>query len=306
MAAPIAEPLPTPPLDAAAPPPNPRSEPPPAPPPPDVPSGTEAPSLVGLDEKKPARFAAFGATDIGRRRETNQDAFLVDSDLALFIVADGMGGHAGGGTASRLAVETIHDEMARARTNRPDAFQESSALESSPLPDLLGQAVEAGCARIYRRSREDPSLAGMGTTATLLLLNGLNAFVAHVGDSRLYLVRGGDIWQITEDHSLVNEQIKAGVLTPEEARRSQLKNVITRSVGFEEDVLVDLLGLSVRGDDTFIVCCDGLSNMVEDAEIAAAVQREPLADLPARLIALANDRGGDDNITVVAVRILAP
>jgi PPM family protein phosphatase len=143
----------------------------------------------------------------------------------------------------------------------------------------------------------------MGTTLTVLMLNGLNAFVAHVGDSRLYLIRKGRILQISDDHSLVNEQLKAGVITQEEAKSSRFRNVITRSVGFEEDVLVDLLGLEIRKGDLFIICCDGLTNLVEDAEIVAMAKSDSVENLPQRLIGLANDRGGDDNITVVAVGI---
>ncbi|MHB1845936.1 MAG: Stp1/IreP family PP2C-type Ser/Thr phosphatase [Deltaproteobacteria bacterium] len=250
-----------------------------------------------------ARFTARGATDVGRKRDNNQDSFLIDEALRLFVVADGMGGHAGGGTASRLAVETLQAELRRAQSQAHERFDEATSLETSSLPDALREAVEAACLAIFREAKAKPELAGMGTTCTVLLLQGQNAFVAHVGDSRVYLVRDGTVHQISEDHSLVNEQIKAGVLTPDEARHSQFKNVITRSVGFEEDVLVDLLGLTVAKGDTFIICCDGLSNQVQDPEIGEMVTKESIEDLPLKLIALANDRGGDDNITVVAVRI---
>lgn len=261
-----------------------------------------APSLVGVPQ---AKIRVKGATDVGRKRDTNQDSFLVDEVLRLFVVADGMGGHAGGGTASRLAVETLQAQIQKSHGEHPDAYGPATSLEESKLPEVLRDAVEAACFNIFHEARDNPSLSGMGTTATVLMLHGPHAFVAHVGDSRLYLVRGGEIHQVSEDHSLVNEQIKAGVLTPEEARHSQFKNVITRSVGFEEDVLVDLLGLALEPGDTFIICCDGLSNLVEDREIAAMVRSEKIDDLPLRLIALANDRGGDDNITVVAVQVEA-
>ncbi len=252
------------------------------------------------------RIRAVGASDVGRKRDNNQDSFLVDEDLRLFVVADGMGGHAGGGTASRVAVETIQAELRRSGERLPESFARESPLETSPLPDVLRESVEAACLAIFEQAKGNPELSGMGTTATVLLLHGMNAFVAHVGDSRIYLVRDRAIHQISEDHSLVNEQIKAGVLTPDEARHSQFKNVITRSVGFEEDVLVDLLGLTVATGDTFLICCDGLSNLVLDSEIGAVVQEGPIDDVPLKLIALANDRGGDDNITVVSVRIEGP
>jgi PPM family protein phosphatase len=250
------------------------------------------------------KLAVYGASDVGRKRDNNQDSFLIDEESQLYVVADGMGGHAGGGTASRIAVETMQSQLKKARAEKPAAFGKAPDLENSPLPEVLRDAVEAACFNIFHEARGNPALSGMGTTATVLLIQGPYAFVAHVGDSRIYLVRQGEIHQVSDDHSLVNEQIKAGVLTPEEARHSQFKNVITRSVGFEEDVLVDLLGLALEKDDTFIICCDGLSNLVEDPEIGAMVRSEKVEDLPLRLIALANDRGGDDNITVIAVNVV--
>ncbi len=249
------------------------------------------------------RYIVRGATDVGRKRDHNEDSFLVDESLRIFAVADGMGGHAGGGIASRLAVETLQATLRARRDANPGAFQERTSLESSVLPDLLRNAVEAACQAIFRRAQGVPALNGMGTTLTALMVNDRNAFVAHVGDSRLYLIRKGHILQISDDHSLVNEQLKAGVITPEEAKSSRFRNVITRSVGFEEEVLVDLLGLEIEQGDIFVICCDGLTNLVDDSEIAAMARSESVQDLPLRLIGLANDRGGDDNITVVAVQI---
>jgi protein phosphatase len=125
--------------------------------------------------------------------------------------------------------------------------------------------------------------------------------VAHVGDSRCYLARRDRIYQVTEDHSLVNEQLKAGAITPDEARHSRFRNIITRSVGFESDVAVDLMGIDLEAGDRIVVCCDGLSNMVEDSEILEIVSTVPLESSPKALIDLANDRGGDDNVTVVVI-----
>ena len=125
--------------------------------------------------------------------------------------------------------------------------------------------------------------------------------MGHVGDSRAYLVRKGEIWQLSEDHSLVNEQVRAGLLTEEEARHSRLKNIITRSVGFEEDVLVDVMGVETKAGDRFLLCSDGLSNLMENEEIRDALLQNKLDDVPGFLIQLANERGGDDNITVLAV-----
>ena len=255
--------------------------------------------------QRPLSYVVRGATDVGRKRENNEDSFLIDEGLSVFAVADGMGGHAGGGIASRLAVETLQSALKAERERERGPFETLSPLEDSPLPDILRGGVESACLAIFRRAQSTPALNGMGTTLTALMLSGRHAFVAHVGDSRLYLVRRKRILQISDDHSLVNEQLKAGVITPEEAKSSRFRNVITRSVGFEEDVLVDLLGLEIEPGDLFIVCCDGLTNMVEDVEISAMADSEAIEDLPIRLIGLANDRGGDDNITVVAVKIVA-
>jgi protein phosphatase len=246
---------------------------------------------------------AYGATDVGRKRDRNEDSFLIDRDLGLFVVADGMGGHAGGGIASRLAVDTIQSVLAEAKRASPQMFQISPTIEEGPAKDRLREAVEAACARIFQEAQANPPLLGMGTTVTSALVLGRHIYLGHVGDSRCYLVRRGRIFQISEDHSLVNEQLKAGAMTPDEARHSRFRNIITRSVGFEEEVLVDLVGIEAEDGDQLILCCDGLTNLVEDDEILEVVDRTPLADVPKRLIAIANDRGGDDNITVIAVRL---
>ena len=248
-------------------------------------------------------IAARGQTDVGQKRDHNEDSLLVDEDLGLFIVADGMGGHAGGGTASRVAVDTIQARLRVAREANPDAFASVGALEDSPVPELLRDSVESACESIYQQAQGDPTLAGMGTTVTAAVVVGTNAFVAHVGDSRCYLARRGRIYQISEDHSLVNEQLKAGAITPDEARHSRLRNIITRSVGFESDVAVDLMGLELEEGDRLVVCCDGLSNLVDDQEILDVVSATPLEDAPRRLIEIANERGGDDNITVIVVQV---
>lgn len=248
-------------------------------------------------------ISARGQTDVGLKRVHNEDSLLVDEELRLFIVADGMGGHAGGGTASRLAVQTIQARVRAAREVRPELFSSPGGIEDSPLPDVLREAIESACSTIYQAARREPSLTGMGTTVTAVVLAGQAAFVAHVGDSRCYLARGTRIYQVSEDHSLVNEQVKAGAITADEARHSRFKNIITRSVGFESDVAVDLIAIEVQPGDRLVVCCDGLSNLVSDEEILEVVQTSQLDDAPQRLIDLANERGGDDNITVVVVHI---
>jgi protein phosphatase len=249
------------------------------------------------------KITARGISDVGRKREHNEDSLLIDGDLGLFIVADGMGGHQGGGTASRLAVETIRDDLRQAWD--PSLLSPEQKMADSPMRDVLRAAVEKACRSIFHAAQSDPNLQGMGTTVTALLVGGDKAFVAHVGDSRCYLVRQGGIFQVSEDHSLVNEQLKAGAITPEEAKTSRFRNIITRSVGFEEQVAVDLLGFEVEPGDRLVVCCDGLSNLVDDLEIREVVSSSPLEEAPQRLVDLANDRGGDDNITVVILHLEA-
>ncbi len=248
-----------------------------------------------------SKFRSAARTDVGMKRDHNEDSFLVNEDIGLYVVCDGMGGHAGGETASRLAVQTIEKELISAKLRIDDPFSAKASLPESPLAGALREAVEGACAAVFRSSRAHPELAGMGTTCISLLVQGDHAIVGHVGDSRAYLVRDGQVWQLSEDHSLVNEQVRAGLLTEEEAKHSRLKNIITRSVGFEEDVLVDVVGVETRSGDKFLLCSDGLSNLIDNDEIRDALVQTELDQVPEMLIQLANSRGGDDNITVIAV-----
>ncbi|OGQ84965.1 MAG: protein phosphatase [Deltaproteobacteria bacterium RIFOXYA12_FULL_58_15] len=243
-------------------------------------------------------------TDVGRVREHNEDAHLIVEELGLYVVADGMGGHLGGQTASALAVRTVGESVEKVRQAVVDGAG-VMPLDSSPVPRLLADAVRSACGAIYDVAQNDPDLQGMGTTVTSMIVGSGRAFVAHVGDSRCYLQRGERIIQVTDDHSLVNEQIKAGLITREQARQSRLKNIITRSVGFEKDVAVDTFALPIHVGDKFLMCSDGLANFVDDTEIGIALATLPLEQVPQAMIDLANERGGDDNITVVCVAALA-
>jgi protein phosphatase len=265
-------------------------------------NGTRPPSLP---RNAPPLFQirSFGATDVGRKRDRNEDSYRINEDVGLFVVCDGMGGHAGGERASRLAVDTIEKVLCQHRDSPGNPFQTNTDLANSPLPEVVRDAIESACKNIFQVAQADASHHGMGTTCSALVIHGKNAFVGHVGDSRVYLVRGDLIQQISEDHSLVNEQIKAGMITPEEAKNSRFKNIITRSVGFEEEVPVDVMGLVCEPGDTFIICCDGLSNLVEDRTMHSVVRTLPVDQVPARLVDMANDAGGDDNITVIAVQV---
>lgn len=241
-----------------------------------------------------------GHSDVGRVREQNEDSYLIVVENGLYVVADGMGGHLGGQMASSLAVKTVGDTVA---THDQEIIEGASAepLESSTVPRLLAQAIRQACAAIFEAAQDDPELSGMGTTCTVLVVRSDRAFIAHVGDSRCYLQRGDKIIQITDDHSLVNEQIKAGLITREQARASRLKNIITRSVGFEKDVAVDTFALPMIVGDRMLMCSDGLANFVDDTEIGLALATLALEEVPVKMVDLANERGGDDNITVVCV-----
>lgn len=235
-------------------------------------------------------------------RSANQDSLLVDEKARLFIVADGMGGHAGGEIASGLCVQEIQKHLAR----NGGLFDQNigRAHPDARLANVLAEAINHASTRIYERALEEPSLRGMGTTATVVKIVDDHAYLAHVGDSRCYLVRSGFVYQLTNDHSLVSEQIRAGLLTREEAEAHHLRNVITRSVGYQEEEDVDTTSLQLEHSDALLLCSDGLygNSKVSDQEISLTIQNLGVGAVP-KLVASANDRGGDDNITVIVVGI---
>ena len=247
--------------------------------------------------------SSWARTDVGLKREKNEDSYLIDSSLMLYMVADGMGGHAGGETASKMAVETVHETLQEAR-KRGDVFShDSGEVEDAAIVELLDNAIREASKMIYDASTERPELQGMGTTITLSLFLGKRCYIAHVGDSRLYRYRNGQGFeQLTEDHSLVAEQVKAGFITVEEAQFSRFRNIITRSVGFESTVVADTFSFVVEEGDVFLVCSDGLTGMVTDEEIYQILSSSRLENARDRLIDMANRNGGEDNITLVLLR----
>ena len=250
------------------------------------------------------RVRSFGLSDVGRVREKNEDSFLTDEGLGLYAVADGMGGHQGGDFASKMAVGSVGEVIGLLERD-PDMTLPESHLHIKPgqPQGYLRYAIDLASARIYEKAHEDPSLRGMGTTAVALLFRSNKVYVAIVGDSRAYRIRGEKIQQITTDHSLVSEQIRAGVLSKDDARVHLLKNIITRSVGFQENVDADIDIRVVREGDRFLLCSDGLSNMIGDDEIRDIVATNDLEPACRRLVDIANERGGEDNITVVLVEV---
>jgi len=227
------------------------------------------------------------ASDTGRRRRRNEDNYVVAPPL--FGVADGMGGAQAGEVASQLAASALE-------------AGDSDGLEGTRRIDALIQEANR---RIYDRASTDPTASGMGTTMTVALVEGMTVAIGHVGDSRAYLVRGELMEQLTEDHSLVNELLKTGKLSEEEAQVHPQRSVITRAVGTDPDVDVDGFTIKAEEGDVFLICSDGLSDMVEDEEILELVHsnRDDLDKAVKALVAAANKGGGEDNITAIAFQI---
>jgi len=251
-----------------------------------------------------AAIDAFGLTDVGRKRKHNEDAYALDVNEGLFIVADGMGGHAAGEVAAKITVETIGEFIAATRQKEEATwpFRYDHQLEFNS--NRLAIAIEKANERVMAAVAAQPWLKGMGTTVVAGLLNEKTLSLAHVGDSRAYLYRDGTLTRLTDDHSWVHEQVEAGILTEEEAKSHPLKNVVTRALGGGPSVSPDLQELSFRPGDEFIFCSDGLTTMLSDEDIhdTAEKEREPQS-LCRRLVDSANERGGVDNITVVVVRV---
>lgn len=248
----------------------------------------------------------FAATDVGCVREHNEDNFLVDKKLSLFVVADGMGGHAAGEVASAVAVRTIHEEIKRERDLLSDfvsGARGASRVTTKDVLALMEHAVQRACSRIHEEAQNDAQKRGMGTTLSALLVLGTRGFIAHVGDSRIYLSRGGVVQQITEDHTVFNELIKRGKLTKEQVEKIAHRNAITRAVGVYERVDVDTLMLELLPGDDFLLASDGLTGYLEGIDELAPWFRQDGDAAAKGLIDLAKGRGGKDNITVILVRL---
>lgn len=248
-------------------------------------------------------FKACGKTDKGLSRSNNEDHFSIFEDPMLLIVADGMGGHAAGEIASQIAVDTTFDQIKKFHTSA----QKSSGVFDPRLSEKakqLSAAIQAANQVIFMAAQDNKDWRGMGTTIAVVWLTSLErALIAHVGDSRVYLVRDKTIHLLTKDHSIIGEQIQQGLLTQEEARNSQIKNFITRALGQREEVEVDVTELAIQLGDILLLCTDGLNTMVPDEEIRSIVSQEnELAEKCDQLIEIANQNGGQDNTAVILVQ----
>jgi PPM family protein phosphatase len=253
-------------------------------------------------------FAA--ATDVGRQRQHNEDNFLIDKKLRVFMVADGMGGHAAGEVASSIAVHEIRDAIYNNRDLIERYRVDQPGVQAVEILQMLEHAIQAACSTVYNRAQAEPDKRGMGTTATVLLIAGapdhLRGFIAHVGDSRVYLARQNQSHVLTEDHSLMNELVRRGKLTRGQIETSpykQYKNAVTRAVGVYQSVEVDTFDFDILPGDRYLLCSDGLYAYLDEAKLADMLSEGDVKDAPTRLIEIANKGGGHDNITSVVVRI---
>lgn len=240
------------------------------------------------------KLTAVGKTDRGLVRANNEDVFYFDEKQGLLVVADGMGGHASGEVASKLAVNVIRDY-----------FQGSQKLIGhvnsaySEATNKLNCAIRLANTAVFEVAQSSPVLKGMGTTIVAVLVKGNKLSIAHIGDSRAYLIRAGNIDQLTDDHSMVNEQVKRAIITKEEAARSEVRNVLTKALGIRAEMEADLDELTLLDNDILLLCSDGLSTMVTDDAILDIISSIDAASVCHSLVDAANKKGGKDNITVV-------
>jgi PPM family protein phosphatase len=248
----------------------------------------------------------WAATDVGKKREVNEDNFLVDKKLSLFVVADGMGGHASGEVASHLAVHEFRNAVDAGRDTIERYARADPGVRPQEVLTLLESAIQQAGLAIYQKGQAEPEKRGMGTTTSALLIAGDRGFIAHVGDSRIYMLRAGQVVQLTEDHSLVNELIRRGRITREGLEGSPYKaykNAVTRAVGVYENVQGDTIDFEILPGDQFLLCSDGLHAYLDEPRIIEMLKGDDVTEVPKALVDHANTSGGHDNITALVVRV---
>jgi serine/threonine protein phosphatase PrpC len=258
---------------------------------------------------QPHATVSVALSDVGRKRNVNEDAFFRDDAMGFYVVADGVGGHNKGEIASREAIDQLRMWVYGARNDLDKLVQRLERGDGDArweIRRLLENGVQSACYMVYGMAELDPEKRGMSTTVSALLVRGGFAFAAHVGDSRVYRIRGGTAMQITEDHTLINYKLKHGLMTRQEAETASGKNVITRAVGHKDYVQVDTGDVDAAIGDRFFMCTDGLHTYLRnDSELIDLVADDSLESGCAAAVALANQRGGRDNITVLAIEVQA-
>lgn len=251
------------------------------------------------------RIEAGARTDLGRVRKNNEDSFEVVPEIGLFILSDGMGGEAHGEVASKLTVDTISQHCREAlKDPKMPMFEDQEAPELTAKTNRLGSAIRLSNRVVYESAQKHPAQRGMGATVVTVWVDGERVSMAHVGDSRAYRLRQGTLEQLTQDHSLVAEQVRRGILTQQQADQSDMQSVLIRALGIDPSVQVDVDEHTLIAGDALLLCSDGLSRMVTDAEIASTLMTSQTAqEAVDRLVESANDAGGEDNITVVVLRV---
>jgi serine/threonine protein phosphatase PrpC len=250
------------------------------------------------------RILCEARSDVGRKRKGNEDSLFLNPDHRLYVVADGMGGHAAGEVASRVAVDAINEFVTLTGGNQeitwPFGLDDSISYEGNRLKTAIRQANR----KVLEATRESAEYEGMATTVAAVLVDGDVANLAHVGDSRIYVWSGERILLLTSDHSWVNEQIQSGIISPEQARSHPLRNVVTRALGGRADLVVDVQSRQMAAGDVLLLCSDGLTTMIGDEDIARILGEAggDIARAATTLVAEANERGGEDNITVVLLK----
>jgi serine/threonine protein phosphatase PrpC len=257
-----------------------------------------------LNTDKCLHLGIGSRTDIGRVRQNNEDACLVLPSLNLFVISDGMGGEAHGELASAIVSDTIAQYCSEERTETSVPYWEGQRPDLSEKTNRLARAVGAANRRIYETAQGDSLLYGMGATVVAAWLEGLRLCLVHVGDSRAYMLRSGFLRPLTSDHTVVAEQIRRGLIKPEEAHLSNMQNVLFRALGVQEQVELDEAEFKLAEQDVVLLCSDGLTRMVPDLEIAGTLTDFPDPQTSAdHLVSLANEHGGDDNVSVIVLRI---
>jgi PPM family protein phosphatase len=251
------------------------------------------------------QIQAGARTDLGRVRKNNEDCYSIDPSLQLYVLSDGMGGEAHGEVASNLAVQTIVTHCRQGENSRTTPIFGESTPDVSERTNRLASAIHLANRKVFEAAASDPEQQGMGATIVAAWIEGQKLSLAHVGDSRAYLLRAGSMDQLTADHSLVAEKVRVGILTPQEADASELQSVLTRAVGTNSTVEVDTDEQALLVGDFVLLCSDGLTRMVTDPEIASTLLTSTSAQESAdRLVDLANDNGGVDNVSVIVLHVV--